>query len=267
MALTTVDALNTYLGETDTSDAKTAAVSAAISFVTRYCGRAFEAARYREWRELPGARYCLLSDAPVTAIYRCAAGTTGALAVSYSGDATVATITVSNDACICYAWTGDGVTPETTIDFASLSDPTIASLAEAINSLSGWSAIVERDGDVYWLRPVWTQDVLNRTARLEMAGDDVDGYVVDTVGGLVSFGGTVAGPIYLDYYAGYASTELPAEIQQLATEIAAYIYRSSSLSHAVQSERIGDYAYQIRDDAELVTQFAARLAPWRRRSL
>jgi len=72
--------------------------------------------------------------------------------------------------------------------------------------------------------------------------------------------------ITLEYTAGFTATTLPGPIRAAIIMLAAELY--SRPRTAVQSERIGDYAYTMAPDADFVRKAAAAMvAPWKRPGL
>jgi len=266
--VTTVALLNTYLGETDTTDAKTAAVNAAIGYVRAFCGRTFGSARYRGWYRLEGETKFLFEDRPITAINRLASGTQDALSVCLTNStAKNATVSVLEDRLRIHTWdpTNAGLTEDALYaDYPKVSD-FVAGIAAA-TTLNTWTVSCLVDGDAYSLRPRTPQDVLNATIHLELPDDEVSVASVDEDAGIAYLGYRVRGWVYADYSAGYGN--VPADLQQAATEIAAAILKSEPVNLNVQSERIGDYQYSVASgqagETGILAGFTSRLEPYRK---
>ncbi len=177
MAITTVANLNTYLGESDTTTAKTNAVAAACSAIETYCSRIFDSASYTEWPCLEESSLISLDQYPVTAI--------------------------------------------TSVQFADWQDGT----------------------------DLTNVDSTDYRTRLES--------------GLITLNYKYTGYLKVVYTAGYST--IPADLVQIANEMAAAILAGASIDRTLASEKIGDYQYQTKDTSGIVEQFYPRLAPWIRR--
>ena len=171
MAITTVANLNTYLGESDTTTAKTNAVNAACSAIETYCGRVFDSATYTEWHYLEDSSLIALNQFPVT---------------------TLTSVQTADD---------ESSTDLETFDATCYRKRLTAGQLQLYARYTGWFKVI--------------------------------------------------------YIAGYST--IPADVVQIANEMAAAILSGASTDSSLQSEKIGDYQYANRSAGELVTQYYDRL--------
>jgi len=271
MAITTVAKLNIYLGEADTTTAKTAAVNAAIGYVQDYCERTFDATRYRKWVKLPETRAIILEDRPIVAVNRCCLGAQNYVSLVLANTtATSATVSVSETGIrVCTYDPTNGILTEDAPFSTYLKTSSLVAGIAAIATLDTWTVAALIDADCYSLKPAAPQDVLNTTVYLEGPDDDI-GYGLDVDAGIIYLAGGASGWFYLDYTAGYST--IPAGLEQIATELAATLLSSNTINTSLQSERIGDYQYTLASGSGgevrgVLAPFDDRLSLYRKRSL
>lgn len=270
MALTTVAKLNIYLGETSLNDAKTAAVANAIEFIQTYCNRTFDSTRYRRWVYADG-KMVVLEDRPIIAVNRCMVGAQNVMSVSFVSTTADAASLASTEADARLR-SMDGATETlTAADFTTYTS--VDTLATYIDSLAGWTATKVIDDDAYAIKPMPPVDALNTTVYLEGPDDEIEGTGLDVAAGIVYLGSRYKGWIYVDYTAGY--TTIPGGLEQIATEMAAALLKSSAISGTMQSERIGDYQYTVASGSStstspglgILSSYESRLDLYRKREL
>lgn len=196
MALTDLAKLNIFLGETDTTTAKTQAVKWACGAIAEYCGRTFESTAHAEWVAADRHGFVVLDNWPLKAnqnpIVRdientaCLTLDTGYGAVIGGEDA----LTLDNNGTISHIVYADYAT--------------LALIVTAINDLEGWSCTTQGNYTYAQFLPI-TQDMTGGVSvYLEGPAQVVSGYKSDIDAGIIS--GLSAGQIvYVSYTAGYTS--------------------------------------------------------------
>jgi hypothetical protein len=269
MAVTTVASLNIYLGETDTTTAKTNAVSATCSFIETYCERVFDSTERFEWQFAKGNQI-RVDYRPIISVARLMEGESDAISMTWTGAGTHAHVNVTNGKLTVVPSTGESLAA------ASLTLASYASMAllhDAIESTLGWGATVITEGDPRSIRPLALADGLNATVTLQQPDQVLEAESIDEDEGIITLTGGGAGWVYIHYTSGYAA--IPAALTQLANEMAATVLHSSAINMAVQSERIGDYQYSTGSssatttggDTGIFVPFMSRLNLFRKRSL
>lgn len=102
----------------------------------------------------------------------------------------------------------------------------------------------------------------NATAVTALVAD-TDYWLEDANAGVVGFPGSVNGWFKIVYTAGF--TSLPTDLSQIATEVAAAIYKSAEVNASLKSEKIGDYSYTVADSGgNILTPYLPRLNQWKK---
>lgn len=247
-------------------DRVTFAVNSANDSIERYCDRTFAATSYHKWVYLNGDDTISLDEYPLVTLRRLCSGTQYALSLDLDSSALAGQVSIVEGILnVTQIASGSDVVTAT----FTLSDyATMTLLATAINddeTLTLWSAAVENEGSPSSIMPMITDEAEGATVYLEQPEDGTTSYRLEPGAGLVKFGLPRNGWFYVNYYAGYAS--IPADLSQIATEMAASILQGTSRDATLESEKIGDYSYKTKAVSDVVSSFEPRLDKWRRRAL
>ena len=222
-------------------------------WIKKYCNREFESTSYRERYNGTGSSELILRQYPVISLSRLSLWPLDVIRVKNTNTTTNATVSVSSTAVTL---TRDG--SSSTVLFADYATFTL--LAAAISAVSGWSAevvsssydnyksteLIERMG-LYCLESNW--------AYLQMPYNrgEID-FDVDSETGIInlyrySFDDSSGFPvgirnIFVDYVAGYATADMPTDIQLAVKILVKYMYQR------VKEESLGFSSYRLGDISE-----------------
>lgn len=200
-------------------------------------------------------RDLILEHPNVSSIELMATEQDAAITVSYTGTGTNARVEVTDSAVKLVSRAG-ATTTTNTINFAD--QATTALMATAISAVSGWTGTSVATYPSAYLVRQGPRDAKAQSVTLEVWNDCDTGYEVDYDEGRVTFWDDIE-DARIDYTAGYSS--LPADLAQVIVAATKAAWDSTAKDLAVQSERLGDYAYTLGD----VRQAAAaglELTPW-----
>jgi len=264
-ALTTLANLEAFgsVGDIDDTIA-TQAINAASALIERATGRNFAARDYVH--RFNGVRQdgIVLRERPVIHITRCAFGQGTAATLTFSGTAIRATASANDTGLRLQTVTAGGTVTTSTLTWANYA--TVSLLAAAVNAVSGWSMTTATDRPTTELYPTGGEDANNATVSLYYPDQDANEYAVDYERGIVRFrnweewiwrthdahhmSGVMRFPrqwqgVTVSYNAGYAT--IPADVEYLATEIAAQKYHASLIDNATKSAALGPYSVSYGD--------------------
>jgi hypothetical protein len=281
--LTTTEKVKAYLGITNTTydtilDTIVTQVSCEMEI---YCNRQFELDVYIEQGIGNGEDVIRLPNTPIDSVLYAAYGTSSALTVTYDGAAT-GNVDVQPE---MVRLTEGLVTTDITV---SESD-TIADVATAINAESNWTAtaggvideypgfallqqrygILTNDQSVSLtavtgqFRMVKESDGRYRVPQMgrsvygaasdvySTSPDSHDAAIPGTNTSVLPYQPLVDGPVWMVIYrGGYEAGDIPDGLEQLATEIAANTFRGIQKDTTLNSEKIGDYSYQLASNSD-----------------
>lgn len=253
MPLTDLAKLNTHIGETGSTQAKTQAINWANGSITEYCGRVFDIATYCEWYRATGRNRVITKQWPIKAESSVLVMESApAVTVAYAGikGAIISTgkiLTLLN---------GSAVTTLLYADYTS-----IDALITAINLVSGFSAIKESTAGFHSQLAECSYSVISGSiVTLENPATVID-CSVDTDSGIIS-GITYNSLVFVQYTAGY--DPLPESLEIIATQMAAALLKTKPESLAMKSETFGDYSYTVADHKDIVQPYERILRQWRR---
>ena len=251
MALTSVVTLEAWLGATQsalyTDAQKAAAVAQAISMIETYTGRTFDATDYIQWVDGSGTQELVIDQYPVIKVYR----------VSTCGKDT---FTIENSSSLPYTV---NITPNDTMQLTvagattselTLSDyTTLALMKAAVDAIGTWTMNVLTEDIPKHIRPMIGNGVSGGLIQIESPDDDND-IIVNSISPSVianyfGFPGGYAN-IFISYSAGYETADLPADLTNTATQLAADVVRGVTNDKSMKSEKIGDYSYTRGDSTQ-----------------
>lgn len=231
-------------------------------FVSGYCNRTFESTAYRLERYDGGNQIINLFNYPVTAVDRVAISTLNVIRIMNSNDYSTATVSVNTDGLRLVL---DG-TADTTITFAL--NATMSAVVAAVNALgNGWSA--ELASSIYGnfksteLIPVYGQNVINSNwVDLHKTDDPEDDFFVDIAKGQIrKHSGWPFGfrNVYVDYTAGYSSSNMPKDLQLAVKIIVQFIYNKKDDDSFGVSEYRAHNIWASFDKEETIPKEAQRI--------
>jgi len=278
-ALTSLAQVKAYMGITSTANDATLtrlinSVSAAIE---TYCDRQFVSRAYTlERQDGNGQNIIYVKNYPIISIERVATSTAGALQIkctdtgAYSATCSVTRSSGSLPANTHLKLSILGGSNDGDNSLALGTYTTMTTLAAAANALTGWSATVVSGFAAYAsteLIQIGSSECLSTIRTMEVPDTRLDTYSIDENEGSIFYGSGFAQwykNIYLDYNGGYAT--IPADLEQIAVEIASDVYASRTINSNLKSEKIGDYSYSLGEIKTAVSSKADQLSIWRRMS-
>ena len=251
-----IDDLNTYLGESDTTDAKTAAIEAACSYIESYTGRTWGSSVRREWHNLKGSSILITDVRPITGIYRLCYTTDDALRVASTDTSyTRGSVSVADGSMILTrAKSTAAADSSDTLTLASYD--TITELAAAIVALAhNWTATVVNECEPSALMPAVYADAIPGPVSVLGPNGSIETYTVDATPGILTVGSQ--GWVYIEYQGGEA---VPAVLTQVACQMAAQSVKNSTINLSLASEKIGDYSYTTKTSSGTTTETTSNLS-------
>ena len=246
-------------------------IDAATLYIEGLTGRKLAARDIRDWHSLTSQKIVVLPNYPVNDIYQVAWGQQNAISVSYGGSDIQASARVNEDGVDLRSIAADGSVTSNALTFAS--NPTLSTMATAMNAVTDWtcSKLIGGDGESYKLQRITISDAKTNTRNLTYADRNEDSYHLrQSTGELVfeDFFSTtwpderinfVRGfeTLFVHYNAGYAT--VPADLTEVAAEMASEVYQMAGKDSNVTSESLGDYSYTLADQAARTTRAADRL--------
>lgn len=231
-------------------------------FVSGYCNRTFESTAYRLERYDGGNQIINLYNYPVTAVDRVATFTLNVIRIMNSNDYSTATVSVNTDGLRLVL---DG-TADTTITFAS--NATMTAVVAAVNALgNGWTAELLSSTYANFksteLIPVYGQNVINSNwVDLHKTDDPEDDFFVDIARGQIrKRSGWPFGfrNVYVDYTAGYSSSNMPKDLQLAVKIIVQFIYNKKDDDSFGVSEYRAHNIWASFDKEETIPKEAQRI--------
>lgn len=231
-------------------------------FVSGYCNRTFESTAYRLERYDGGNQIINLYNYPVTAVDRVATFTLNVIRIMNSNAYSTATVSVNTDGLRLVL---DG-TADTTITFAS--NATMTAVVAAVNAIgNGWAAELLSPTYANFksteLIPVYGQNVINSNwVDLHKTDDPEDDFFVDISRGQIrKCGGWPFGfrNVYVDYTAGYSSSNMPKDLQLAVKIIVQFIYNKKDDDSFGVSEYRAHNIWASFDKEETIPKEAQRI--------
>lgn len=235
-------------------------VSALIADV---CDRVFELTTYKQWLDGSGGQTMLLPQWPITVIHKVTSDTDDVLDVKFQGDGTHADVTVDATNCTLHHVDNSGDEQSTALALATYK--TVATLATAIDAVSGWTTVTRGGHDnepTLFLMPVYGADALSPDyPTLEVPDDSYNVRIVSETDRLIERTAGFAFPcgrsnVFAWYKAGYTlpvdnaehtalatAGNVPKGLTLLVNQAIFDVYSARAHDAAMKSEKIGDYSY------------------------
>ena len=276
MAWITGSDLATFFG--DDPDAVGAALAtseytrranAACQAIQLYCGRDFDATTYHEWLDGSGTQYLMLPQYPIIHLYLVANDIDDALTIgNTSTDATELFCSVQEDTMTLTIKGGVNAGSDT------LTLSTYASMALLVAAIvalgKNWTATVRTEEDPQLIVPTAMTVGATETAYFYVGSSDFWGEIdVEKAEGILHYDfGWARGHqnYFVNWQAGYAT--VPANLTEIALQVAADMWEAAGRGRFIQSERTGDTQTVLRyaagrSDAPVISAYAADLAPYK----
>jgi hypothetical protein len=228
-------------------------ITAASRAVESYCVRSFTAADRDDVVDASDGQAYLYP--PVIRVNSIMGGLATALTITATGElATVALIEagdtdpweVTTRTGLRLTRTASGVTTTSTVLFAT--SATVATLATAINALSGWSATVGAWFGAWPSSSLWADGLAAwrgpSTATLGIFSTPAGVIEVDRQSGIVEVDSF--GRVRASYRSGFET--VPADVQEAVLQVIRSVVGSTD-SAGVIEERLGDYSYKLASGA------------------
>lgn len=239
-------------------------------------GRELVATDYVQWIDGMAEEQLALPQWPIQRVNILASGRDTALTVQYTGSGVRATAQVTDTGLRLTSW---GTTGVVTADVDWATYETVGEVVTQINSaVSDWTAALKTDNPSKWLKPTGGRDAKTSAIDIDAPGCFDITYELRRDLGLIQFpyhseldyfepsagmrpaagmgiGGTHSGgtapfgglAVLVDYRAGFET--IPADIEQVAREMAVMAFDGSYRDGSVKSESLGGYSYTLVDQA------------------
>ena len=178
------------------------------------------------------------------------------LTVQYTGADPVATVEVRTDTCVLRSRADDTAT-ETEKTFTDATDDTITELAGTLTAVAGWTAAVVNTGPSQYLDVRPAQDATSELTLEAWVPFDSE-YILHAEEGILevasafsAFTGLGPARYRCDYTAGYAT--VPYDVEQVVIELVDEMYKRAKIDTNLKSEKLGDYSYQLAEEASSST--------------
>lgn len=280
-ALTSLTSLKSWMGLTGTSDDSVleSAIDRSSDIIELYCDRKFKSRTFYEFAQPNGERTVTVDNVPINSINTVAYGSSLTFSITSDTSSTDVLATVGNDGneIRLRKVESDGTTTTSTVAFSSYA--TTSLIVNQINSgVSGWSATLNKNAYARSLYRFGGRGVIDAPCNLEYPRDNVSEYRVDSDTGKIHiivdrFPGirsdnassnrfpTGFYPVFVEYDAGYSV--IPDDLEQVAIEIAADLYRERKQDRTLSGESLGDYNYSRIPVTELLLSRWEKLQPYR----
>lgn len=226
-------------------------IEGTLAGIEAYLNRNLFSQSYTE-RVFPGRDWGLitLQQPEVTSVDLFGLDAADAIDVSYTGSDLTARVEVTDTAVVLRS--SGATTTTTTLDFDTYGDT--GAMATAIGGTSGWSATARVTVPTSRLVRHGSWNVKDNQFELQY-WEDYDGeYEVDYPEGQIRIRIPEWGGVYsyrgmglVQYTAGYSS--LPKDLEQVVLTLIKSSYDGTKRDGSVISERLGDYAYQLAQEA------------------
>jgi len=239
--LTTTALVKAYLGITgSTEDTKIDTIVTAVSQeIGIYCQREFSMDLYIEQLIGNGENEIVLPNCPIDSVMFAGAGNSTALTVTYTGTG-LGNVDIQNQKVVL----SDNLST-TDVDIAETH--TFTNLASSIDGVSNFSATAETT-TAGWpaltmIQKRYTSLEANETQSIGAALSELP--LTKVQDGLYETPGNMSqgSPFIVIYQGGYEVGSVPAGLEQLATKIAADVYRNISQDSNLKSEKISKYSW------------------------
>jgi len=241
-------------------------IDRASAEIETICNRYFNSGSYAKWFDGNGEQIIYLDHYPVTAVSRVSVGRFNALGVQCNSTSmTWSSARITSASLILVHVDSSGSTTNT-LSFSTYT--TITDLATAIDAIgSGWTALDLSYGDYLTADLAETPALycLNQYAYLPHPEQALNDFLWDESSGRLQYsGGFARGTqnIYIEYTGGYST--IPYDVEQACLKLIAYYYFGTRRDPALQSEKLGDYAWSSKGNNNTRDELAKSLESYKR---
>ena len=268
------------------------AVNAASNMIRQYCNRNFTRQTYTEYSTPSLDGLVLLREMPINGVSRISVrlddavqitANSGTFQIAYLTFTTTGDYAASDAELVCTGIelnsVSNGVASSTPITFAA--NPTIQSLVDSINAVSGWVAILTGGYAAWPTSEIYCQGtgqgaLIDAGVTLQVFSQDTQGSV-DRRTGMLSLGtgynttgfGPRWGPDWMafDYPSLYPFSDgvvrvkydagfdvIPAIVQQAVAEMTKAMITRFKVDEPVKKESIGEYSYELFELLDAIPQ-------------
>jgi hypothetical protein len=263
-ALTTAAAVQQFLRMQETEDAALIGrcVDAASAMIETHCGRQFVARDRSEWMRDIRESTLRLRHYPIISLTRLAIGARNVISLRCT-DTSAAYAVASVSATGLTLVVGNGSAAQTILWSTAT---TLQAVVAALNALPTFTASLVSAGAATWpsteLMPCQAMNCrvtqyLSAPTEPSAAFD-----LYDSDAGLITLlDGAPGDDVFLQYRAGYEA--VPADLAQIAVELASQLYQSREVDGNLASENIEGQNAAYKTQVQLSDDLAARLRLWR----
>ena len=266
-ALCTLEALKRQVHITSTThdDLLKQIINDVSGLIIRITGRDFIETTYQDELLVSDFGVVTVKQYPITQLNRIASGSSIGLDVKYSGSDIRARVSVDNVGVTTTSTSAAGTITTTNSTFAT--NPTLSTMATAINAISDWASTQQGDDAVSTnLLRIGGRNALNSLVNLEWYSGEVEDWTVNYDTGIIKIGSIQFNPrilprrVMIEYKAGF--TAIPNDVAGVAIQISAVQFDRSKLNLAVGSEGLGDWSYSPATPSAMSDDHLAVLRPY-----
>lgn len=224
--------------------------------------RAILSTEYTEELHAPATYSLILKQPEITSVSMLALDTDDGLTVKYAGTDTHARVEVTGTGVNLVTVAG-ATTTSNSLTFAA--NVTTTAMATAVSAVSGWTGAVVTDGPSSYLVKRGTRDAKDLLVTLEAWKDWDSDYTVDYKAGAIDSGSLLMGERgqgLITYTAGLS--EIPADLENVILCLVKTGWDSSTKDGALESEKLGDYAYKLRSVDSTYSPHASVIGKYKR---
>ena len=280
-ALTSLSNLKSWIGiNATTYDAILEdAIDRSPAIIEAFCDRKLKSRTHYEWIQPNGERILQVDNPPLVSIDTISYGRQVSFTVTSDTASTDVLATVGFDGTSLRLRKVNAAGSASTDTLSVETYPTTSQLVTQINSsVSGWSATLTENAYARSLHRFGGRGVKDAPCDVHFPRDNVSEYEIETAMGLVNitadrFPGIRSDgaginrfprgffPVFVQYEGGYAT--IPSDLEQVAIEIAADLYRDRLADRTLASENLGDYSYTRSNVADMIQSRSHRLDAYR----
>jgi hypothetical protein len=244
------------------------AIDKATSIIENYCGRKLKSRTHYEWVMPRGERTVAIKNVPIQSVQTVAFGRQLAFTVTSDTSASdvLATVAFTGDELILTKVDSAGV--KTTDTLTANTYRTTNALVAGVNATAVcWTASGSVNAYTRSLYRFGGRGVLDGPCHVQYPKDNISEYEIENDIGLIhitvdrfpsirsdwSYSNRFPDgfyPLFVEYVGGYDS--VPSDLEHVATELAADLYRARLDDDRMASESLGDYNYSRRSAEELL---------------
>lgn len=254
MKLTSLADAKRYLGISADTTTEDRLIDSLLLYASRMVQKAvgcdiLQATYSKEVHSGDGGDMLYLDNWPLIRVNRCAVDCDEIVAVKYAGDATHASIQVTDDS-VRLRKAEAGVWSD--LVFMMSDNVTVDDMATTIAAETGWTTTVTSTYTNYPSTEFVKQPAItakDTTADLRVPEATEDEYEIENEAWSVLYNpytwSRERRNIFIDYVGGWERQDIPEPIRSATQELTAILYNLAKKDATLKSETIGDYKYQL----------------------